>query len=62
MIPRIAFFAALASFVLAGVSCDKHAWEETRVLHGHGSHHGDDHDHKTDPHGEKADEAHAEKQ
>lgn len=37
-----------AAFVFASVSCDKHSWKETQVLHegmhkAHGSDHGDAH-------------------
>lgn len=37
-----------AAFILASVSCDKHSFEETKVLHegmhkAHGQGHGDDH-------------------
>jgi len=57
---------AVASLIFASVSCDKHSWEETQVLHEgmhkvHGEDHGDAHhgEAKKDDHG-KAD-AHAEK-
>ncbi len=57
MIARFAV-AATAALVLTGVSCDKHSWEETRVLHGHGhgDHHGDA-EHKDD-HGAAKEEHH----
>jgi hypothetical protein len=39
--------------LVTGVSCDSHSWEETRVLHGHGQHHGEAHgkdEHAKDSH------------
>lgn len=46
-----------AAFVLASVSCDKHSWKETQVLHegmhqAHGEGHGDSHA-KEEKHEEK---------
>ena len=56
---------AAAALIFASVSCDKHSWEETQVLHegmhkGHGDqHHGDTH-HAEEAKGEHAKpEAHA---
>lgn len=44
-------FLCAAAFILASVSCDKHSFEETKVLHEkyqkHGEGHGDFH---ADPH------------
>lgn len=64
MIPRFVSAAALAFFVLAGISCDKHSWDDTSVLFKHGGAHGDSHGHAGDDHGkhgEKADKAHGDK-
>lgn len=47
-----------ATFVFASISCDKHSWKETQVLHegmhdkAHG--HGDAHAKEAAEHGEKA--------
>lgn len=43
MILRLTALTALAVLLVTGVSCDSHSWEETRVLHGHGQHHGEAH-------------------
>jgi hypothetical protein len=55
-------FAALA-LLFCAVSCDKHSWESTQVLHegmhkAHGEGHGDGHgdSHGKDAHGKKADD------
>lgn len=48
----------LTALLFSGISCDSHSWEETRVLHGHGSSHGDDGHGKDDSHGKKADAHH----
>lgn len=52
-----------AAFIFASVSCGKHSWKETQVLHegmhkAHAEGHGDSHA-KDEKHGEK--EAHGEK-
>ncbi len=41
-----------AAFIFASVSCDKHSWKETQVLHEgmHKAHHGEEHGQK-DAHG-----------
>jgi hypothetical protein len=42
---------------LVGVSCERHSWEETKVLHKHGASHGADSGHGAsapDGHGDKA--------
>lgn len=57
-----------AAFIFASVSCDKHSFKETQVLHegmhkAHGEEHGDAHAKEAghgDAHGEKK-EAHGEK-
>lgn len=45
-----------ATFIFASVSCDKHSWKETQVLHEkyqkHGEGHGDSHA-KEEKHEEK---------
>ncbi len=58
MIPRLAALSTIAVLLFAGVSCDSHSWEETRVLHGHhgdDDHHGEKHEakDKDDSHGKK---------
>jgi len=57
MILRLTALTALAVILVTGVSCDSHSWEETRVLHGYGKHHGEAHgkdEHAKDAgHGEK---------
>ncbi len=50
-----------AAFIFASVSCGKHSWKETQVLHegmhkAHDSGHGDAHAAEAD-HGEKKDAA-----
>jgi hypothetical protein len=49
-----------AAFIFASVSCGKHSWKETQVLHEkyqkHGEGHGDAHAKETG-HGEKKDAA-----
>lgn len=59
-------FAALA-LLLCSVSCDKHSWDSTQVLHegmhkAHGEGHGDSHgdSHGKDPHAKPA-EGHGDK-
>ncbi|WP_395752234.1 hypothetical protein [Prosthecobacter sp.] len=55
------FFLCSAAIALFSVSCDKHSWEETKVLHEgthkahHSEGHGDAHDAKPAEHGEKKD-------
>jgi hypothetical protein len=41
---------------LAGFSCERHSWEDTKVLHHHGKHagHGDNHAGEDTGAGEKA--------
>lgn len=50
---------ALAALVVVSASCDKHSWEETKVLHEgmHKEGHGDAHHGKTEDHAKPA--AHA---
>jgi len=49
-----------AAFIFASVSCDKHSWKQTQVLHEkyqkHGEGHGDAHA-KEAAHGEKKEAA-----
>ena len=57
-------FIALTAIALATVSCDKHSWKETQVLHekysSHGAAaHGESHGAAKDSHGTKA-ETHGE--
>lgn len=49
---RLTALTALTVLLFTGVSCDSHSWEETRVLHGHGQHHGEEH--KGDGHAKEA--------
>lgn len=53
--PRMkAAYLAAAGLFLAAVSCERHEWEETKVLHeSHGGHEGGDHAEHAD--GEHAD-------
>lgn len=37
-----AAFLAIVACGLPGLSCERHAWEETKVLHQHGAKHGDE--------------------
>ncbi len=60
MTVRLTAASAIAVLLLAGVSCDKHSWEETRVLHGHG-HHEHEHHHEDGKHKDaKTDASHGE--
>jgi hypothetical protein len=57
MILRLTALTALAVILVTGASCDSHSWEETRVLHGHGQHHGEAHgkdEHAKDSHAKDA--------
>ncbi|MCW0219031.1 MAG: hypothetical protein OJI67_11975 [Prosthecobacter sp.] len=51
---------AVSSLIFASVSCDKHSWAETEVLHEgmHKDHHGEE-AHGEKAHGEVKAEAHA---
>lgn len=57
MKPTTLFAAAAAGLFLSSVSCERHSWEETKVLHekhGHGAHAEGEH-----KDGEHKDEKHA---
>jgi hypothetical protein len=53
MILRLTALTAASVLLVAGISCDSHSWEETRVLHGHGQHQAKDGHAKEAGHGEK---------
>ena len=61
---RLFLFFSLAIVALTVPSCDKHSWEQTKVLQEkygeHGGGHGEGHDGATESHAAKP-EAHGEK-
>lgn len=67
---KVTFLLAAAGLFLASVSCERHSWDEVKVLHephGHGGHHAGGHEgHEGESaeahgHGEEGHGAHEEK-